>query len=71
MNNKTAQEAKEDDEMMTITANNTNKQILLDELKDSLLELNEKRKCGYTKSANHTSWQDLFNNEDDEWINTP
>lgn len=58
---------KGDDKMMTVmAASNSNKQVLLDELRDSLLELKGKRKSGCTKSTGQSSWRDLFDDEDDE-----
>lgn len=59
---------KEDDVMMPVAVNkNANKQALLVELRESLIELNDKRKNGDLLCANkESSWRDLFDDGDEE-----
>ena len=59
--------AKEDNTMMAVAVNkNANKQALLADLRDSLIELNEKRKTGDSIHTNkESSWRDLFDDEDE------
>lgn len=57
---------KEDDNMLAVAVNqNANKQMLLHDLKDSLVELNKKRENNsHVQAGRQSSWRDLFDEED-------
>lgn len=67
MSEEQRQKTKEDDNMMNVAVtSDVSKRLLLNDLRESLLELNEKRKNGCINSTSQSSWRDLFDDDEDD-----